>query len=280
MKEINLTKEQIDKSFELLGRIRTDESDVLLECINGETDPYIIKYFNDTDNKGVFLSLLYWGSFRIFIAFEKDTDKYTKDLVDLIHSTIEMNQGGNPTIYFIEEQQLIISGLKKVIKFDENSFYASHEYIMDVSHFEGFVNSQQLYIKPYEEDKIADYLLLLDNSMTFVIPPPRFQENKSSMSEDLRKKVFYSFYRNEKLVGLYWLDNDFRTIDIMAVDCEYQRQGYGHTILSHAINNIFTEQKKDKATLYCVDWNPKGNAFYQKYGMLSKGHMCSMKTTN
>jgi len=234
-----------------------------------------MKFFDDGENTGVFLSLLYFGSFRIFIAFEKDTDKYSDELAELIHASKEKIPDNSPRVYFIAEQKKLIENLQKIVKFNQKYYYASHEFVMDKEHFKGFVNDKQLEIKQFEAEKIGDYAQLLDKTMTFVSPSPNFQGDLAGLVERVEKvkeNAFYTFYKNGDLVGLYWLDNDFYTIDIMAVSPEYQRCGYGGIILSHAINNVLTEQKHDEAKLYCVDWNEKGIAFYKKYGMILKGH--------
>lgn len=278
MQKSGLTAEQIQKGVELLSRIRTDEGDVLLECINGDTEYYIIRFFDDTQNKGIFLSLLYWGHYRIFIAFENDTNKYITELVELIQLTKEKGPNKSPTVLFIAEQQKLISEMRKALNFKAD-YYASHEFVMDKKHFKGFVNDKQLEVRLYEAEKIGDYAWLLDKAMTFLSPSPNFKGDTVGLSKEVervKENAFYTFYIDSRLVGLYWLDNDFYTICFLAVAPEYQRQGYGSMILSHAINDIFTVQKHDMAKLYCVDWNLKGLSFYKKYGMILKGHTYSM----
>jgi len=284
-----LNPEQIKKSEELLNRIRSDEGELLSDYVNREEDTKydaiengMVRFFDDDENEGVFASLIFFGMFRIFIAFEKDTDKYTQELAELIHSAKEKNSDIPARVYFIAEQKKLIEGLQQSVKFDQENYYAAHEFIMDRKHFKGFANDKNLEIKPFEADKIGDYALLLDNAMTFVSPPANFQGNLAGLAERLervKENAFYTFYKDGELVGLYWLDNDFYTIDIMAVAPAHQRKGYGSIILSHAINNVFTEQKIaatgekfETAKLYCVDWNEKGLAFYKKYGMIKKGH--------
>jgi hypothetical protein len=90
-----LSDKQINKSIELLNKIRTDEGELFPCYVNGHEKEYseiedvFIEYFEDNENVGIFSSLIYYGLFRVFIAFEKDTDKYTAELTKLIHFTKE-----------------------------------------------------------------------------------------------------------------------------------------------------------------------------------------------
>ena len=278
-----LNQKQIDKSVELLNRIRTDEGELFPEYVNGEykkvkgcIDYGFARFFDDEENPGIFASMMYFGIFRAFIAFEKDTDKYSKELAEFICLVKEENPGLSPNVHFIADQTKLIETMRKTMNFHE-SFYASHEFVMDNEHFKGFVNDKNLEIRPFEAHRVGDYALLLDRSMTFVSPPTNFQGDKEGLAERIWENAFSSFYKDKELVGLYWLDNDFYTIDIIVVSPDHQRKGYGSIILSHAIDNVLTTQKRHTmAKLYCVDWNEKGYAFYKKYGMLEKGHTYSM----
>ena len=278
-----LNQEQINKSIELLNRIRTDEGELLPDYVNKKEDKKyeeienpVVRFFDDGENAGVFASLVYWDIFRVFIAFEKDTDKYTQELAELIRLVKEKKPGRSPNVHFIADQTKLIEGMRKTMNFNPGH-YASHEFVMDKAHFKGFVNDKQLEIRPFEADRVGEYALLLDNAMTFVSPPTDFRGNTANLAERIKENAFSSFYKNGELTGLYWLDNDFYTIDIMAVAPEHQRKGYGSIILSHAIDNVLTVQKKHTmAKLYCVDWNEKGLLFYKKFGMIHKGHTYSM----
>lgn len=281
-----LTQEQINKSIKLLNRIRTDEGELFPDYVNKEADKKygaiekpIVRFFDDVENTGVFASLIFWDIFRVFIAFEKDTGKYAKELADMICLTKEKTPGRSPNVHFIAEQKKLIEAMRNTMNFKQD-FYASYEFVMDKEHFKGFINNKKLEIRPFEANKINDYALLLDNAMTFVSPPTNFQGDKTGLAEQIKDNAFSAFYKNGELAGLYWLDNDFYTINIMAVAPAHQRKGYGSIILSHAIDNVLTVQKHKTAKLYCVDWNEKGLAFYQKFGMIQKGHTYSMDLTD
>jgi len=262
-----LSKKQIKSSIELLNRIRTDEGELFPHYVNGEEKNHneienvFIKYLEDNDNVGVFTSLVYYGLFRIFIAFEKDTLNYTQTLMELIHFVKDKIPNKILKIHFIADQVKLISEIQKHFLFEppfpNGFYYSSHEFVMDIENFKGFSNTKNLIIKNFESNKIDDYALLLDNAMTFVSPPPNFQRNKEDLANDIKDKCFYAFFCNNELVGIYWLDNDLITIEYLAISPIHQRKGYGSIILSHAINNILFEQKKKMAKLYCVDWNKK-----------------------
>jgi len=281
-----LNQEQIDKSVELLNKIRTDEGELLPDYVNEvykKINKSIVygfaRFFDDGDNCGIFASMMYYGIFRVFIAFEKDTDKYSKELAELINLVKKENPGRSPGVHFIADQTKLIESMRNTMNFNEG-FYASHEFMMDKEHFKGFVNDKDLEIKPYELDKVGEYALLLDKSMTFVSPPTNFQGDIMGLAERIWGNAFSAFYKNGELVGLYWLDNDFYTIDIMVVAPEHQRKGYGSIILSHAVDNVLSVQQNPMAKLYCVDWNKKGLAFYKKYGMIQIGHTYSMNLSD
>jgi len=276
-----LSQEQINKSVELLNRIRTDEGELFPDYVNGVykkpnsvIDYGFARFFDDGENCGVFASMIYYGIFRVFIAFEKDTDKYSNELAEFINLVKEENSGWSPNVYFIADQTKLIEKMRQTMKFN-SGFYASNEFVMDKENFKGFINDKNLEIKPFETDKIGDYALLLDKAMTFA--STNFQGDKKGLAERIRENAFSAFYKNNELVGLYWLNNDFYTIDIIAVAPEHQRKGYGSIILSHAIDNVLNVQKSHAmAKLYCVDWNEKGLAFYKKFGMINIGHTYSM----
>jgi len=282
-----LTQEQINKSIELLNKIRTDDGELFPQYVNEEYEKYeyiqngVVRFFDDGKNTGIFASLIYWGLFRIFIAFEKDTDEYATELAELIELVKAKNPDCLPKVYFIAEHKQMINAIMKKTKFQpplpNGFYYSSHEFVMDKEHFKEYPNDKHLEIRPYEARRIEDYALLLDNAMTFASPPTNFRGNISGLAEKVKEKALSAFYKNDELVGLYWFDNDypFYTIDFIAVAPAHQRKGYGSIILSHAINNVLTYQKMETAKLYCVDWNEKGLSFYKKFGMILKGHMWS-----
>jgi len=89
---------------------------------------------------------------------------------------------------------------------------------------------------------------------------------------------FKAFWYQTNLIGLYlrgWKCGD--QIELLAVEPDQQRKGYGTYILYHAINNLFTSTEKEEMYLYCVGHNVSGQSFYKKAGMSVNGHSYKMK---
>jgi hypothetical protein len=198
-----LNQEQISKSIELLNRIRTDEGELFPYYVNGEEKNHKeienvhVKYFEENDNVGIFASLVYYGLFRVFIAFDKDTKNYTQTLVELIHSVKDKIPNKILKIHFIADQVILIGEILKEIQFEppfpNGFYYSSYEFIMNEDHFKGFYNSKGLEITKFENSRVKDYALLLDNAMIFVSPPANFQNNIEKLANDIRNKCFYAF---------------------------------------------------------------------------------------
>lgn len=123
--------------------------------------------------------------------------------------------------------------------------------------------------KAYEENHVDEYLGLLNRAMSFFIPPHDFmlhkQAHRKAFREFQEKDTFEAFWKDDILVGLYWLEGN--EVDTLAIDSAVQRQGYGSMILSCALQKIFEITAVDYAVLYCVGWNHQAQKFYQKFGM-------------
>jgi ribosomal protein S18 acetylase RimI-like enzyme len=115
--------------------------------------------------------------------------------------------------------------------------------------------------------------------MDFASPPANYKINKEQnmklFSERAENNSFEAFWMDDKLIGLYWRKN--AEIDTLAVSVKHQRKGYGSAILTRAIEMTFANTSADFVYLYAVDWNPKGQSFYKKYGMEQKGHSCLLR---
>jgi ribosomal protein S18 acetylase RimI-like enzyme len=166
----------------------------------------------------------------------------------------------------------------------EEFFYYSSEYVMPRSKFNQIFDGSLLTVKPYEESHIDSYLSVLADSMSFFMPPQDFFLEKPQYLKDFSelrdKSAFEAFWKNDELVGLYWLDGI--EVDTMGVSSNFQRSGYGSAILTRAIEKVFQQNPEaDHALLYCVGWNAKAQNFYKKYGMeLSKIHKVPYKNVN
>ena len=280
IKTAQYDEDQIANAVELLNKIRTDEGEVFTECVCGERKYSVIKLFNEDGNAGIFFSLLYYGSLRMFIAFEEDAEEYAHELSELIRLTAKKYPGCSSRVYFKEENKKLIESLRAEITFlppyPNRWHYTSQEFLMDRNNFNRSADDKRLEVRTYDDERLDDYLSLLDGAMTFASPLSNFRGDREQMRNELTKKVFRSFYREGRLVGVYWLDNDHYTIEVLAVSPEHQRRGYGGAMLSHAIETVLNDPKQRAAKLYCVDWNANGLNFYKKFGMIAGGHMVMM----
>jgi ribosomal protein S18 acetylase RimI-like enzyme len=106
--------------------------------------------------------------------------------------------------------------------------------------------------------------------MSFFIPPEDFISQKDTylleFAELKEKDAFEAFWKDNQLVGLYWICGT--EVDTIGVSCEFQRHGYGSLILTRAIEKVFAQNPAaEHAVLYAVGWNAKAQGFYRKYGM-------------
>ncbi len=217
-----------------------------------------------------------FGGLRMHISFEKDTDKFHEELAACVQSTLNKSGMASCLIWIFNEDRKIIKFLKeKFHVIPEGAHdYASIEFIMRREKFDRTAHQLVLEIRSYEEEHIDDYLIMLDGAMTFVDPPPKFLGHREHYLQHFIQRAedhsFEAFWKRDRVVGLYWRKN--AEIDIMVVDKENQRKGYGSIILTRAIDMVFKNTDADFAYLYAVDWNVKGQSFYKKYGMEQNGH--------
>ena len=122
----------------------------------------------------------------------------------------------------------------------EEFFYYSSEYVMPRSKFNKVFHGSLLTVSPYEESHIYSYLSVLADSMSFFMPPQDFFLEKPQYLKDFsdlrNKNAFEAFWRNDELVGLYWIDGI--EVDTMGVSSSFQRSGYGSAILTRAIEKV------------------------------------------
>lgn len=278
-----LVQEEIDYAANKIACIDSGEKGIFLENVNTENQ-YDVKVFYNTKMSGVFFSCIFYDSLRIHIVFEEDTDKFNGEIASFVESSMEKSNLASVMIWLRNENRKIIEYLKNKFhtKPEGAYYYASAEYIMRRVNFNITNINNILEIRPYEEKYIDKYLLLLDESMTFVNPPPNFCNNKDHFlrhfAERRDKNSFEAFWIADELVGLYWRKN--QEIDIMAVATNYQRKGYGSIILTRAIEMALKNTDAEYIYLYAVDWNEKGQAFYKKYGMELNGHSYLLRITN
>ena len=275
---------QIEFASYQIGLIDSGEKAIFLETVN--TDKQINSNVFHNDNiSGVYFSCVIFDGVRIHISFNMDTDMFNEDITALIYSTLQKSGFSSCLIWVWNKNRKIIDFLKDKFHIEPDCgiyYYASIEFIMRRKNFKKTSRNNPLDIRSYEERHLEKYLNLLDGSMSFASPPPNFMANKENyakrFSEQCTDNSFEAFWKDGELVGLYWRKN--AEIDIMAVSVNQQRKGYGSTILTRAIEMVFANTTDDYAYLYAVDWNLKGQQFYNKYGMEQNGHSYLLHLNN
>lgn len=290
----------------IISKIDSGEGWVFGEHVNTENE-IIYKLFKDNSEKiiGVFFSCVYEEKIRIDIAFEHDIadEDINKNLLDLILYSKQKRADiadKSIDIWFFNKNRNIIKYLETAIGSGAEMYekynnparvwspynrYASVEYIIRRENFseefaESKLRAKNISIKPYEKEKLDEYLIMLDRAMTF--SPHDFQNSREHRAREFAEyseaddKAFEAFWDGEtgSLIGVYWRKHI--EIDDIAVSPEYQRKGYGSFILTRAIKRAFENPDCEFVRLYCVDWNQKAQAFYKRYGMEVNGHSYSI----
>lgn len=231
----------------------------------------IAKQFYEDTIVGSFFSCIYRGALRVHIVFDEDTEDYIASIAGLLDRTLkEVNlpgkiwtgNGNHKIMAFLKSRYSVFS--------DAQVFhYESSEYRMAKGKFHPAALPGDLEARTYEEQHTDAYLQLLNDAMRFFIPPHDFVAKKQEHCEDFRRLqssgAFQAFWEKGMLAGLYWLEGN--EVDTIAVSPHLQRRGYGHALLTQAIQRVFETTDADFAVLYCVGWNSAAQAFYQKFGM-------------
>ncbi len=280
---MKLAQDQIKFAAEQINHIDSGEKGVFLDAVNTESQ-IELHLFEEEKMEGVFFSCLFYGNLRIHVAFEEDNDRYNEEVASLLKASLKKANATSCMLWLRNDNRRKIAFLKDTFPTvtDGAYDYASIEYIMRRENFGGHRWGKELDIRPFEESKLDDYLLLLDGAMTFASPPPNYRGNRDHMIQQLAERgnnhSFEAFWKGDNLVGLYWRKGN--EIDTLAVSADHQRQGYGSLILTRALEMAFRNTDADYAYLYAVDWNEKGQAFYKKYGMEPNGHSYLLRINN
>ena len=233
----------------------------------------ICKTFATTKIVGSFFSCIYKGQLRLHVVFNEEVTIFNDEIARLINESM-VNAGITCGVVWVRAaNQSIITFLSEKFALTsdpEQFFYYSTEYVMYQNQFTKTYDRNAINIRPYEEKHIDKYLEMLNDSMSFFIPPQDFVDEKEKYLHEFRqfqeKSAFEAFWKDEILVGLYWIVGT--EVDTMGVSSAYQRLGYGSMILTRAIENVFRQNPDaEYAVLYAVGWNAKAQNFYKKYGM-------------
>ena len=262
----------------MIGYIDSGEKHCFFETVN--TDNQVVyKFFYENNMIDIFYSCFAYGTLRIHTSFDVNmkADKFNDDIASLIQISLDKSSNTSCMICIRNENKQMFEFIKENFKIPPNKgkyYYASIEFIMRRKNFIKEFNDSILVIRPYEKEYIDNYLNLLDNSMTFTSTQPNFMGRKEHylqyFAERNENRSFESFWKDNKLIGLYWRKN--AEIDFFAIEVNNQRKGYGTIMLTRAIEMVFENTSEDFVYLYAVDWNQKAQLFYRNYGMEENGH--------
>ncbi len=220
---------------------------------------------------GSFFSSIYRGNLRIHVVFSEDTDAFKEEILALFLNTFEKTHMYSGKVWIGNENKKIIQYLQEAFDIEmdcEQFLYVSHKMEIKREDFHKSCADSQLEAKAYEDEHLKEYLELLEQSMTFKIPPFPYLQKENELREEFssNKEAFQAFWISDKLVGLYLLSGN--EVDHLAVAPEFQNLGYGDIILAKAIESIFKNDGTDTAWLLVVEWNSKAFAFYRKFGLV------------
>ncbi len=231
-----------------------------------------IQLFSNEELFGSYFSCIYRGKLRIHIVFNKDITDFNDEITKLVKETLKQTNLAEGKMWISNQNNKIVDHMKKefYITLDSEPFlYESHQLIMPRHKFHYKFYDTNLEVRPYEEEFIDKYLLLLYNAFSFKIPPYNYLLKKVDFINEFRelkeKGLFEAFWIKDELVGLYWISGT--EIDTIAVSEKYQHLGYAQQILTRGIEMIFQNPDVEYAWLLVVEWNSKAYNFYKKFGM-------------
>jgi len=237
------------------------------------------KLFFDSKMRGVFFSYIYNGALRIYVTLEDDISVYNNEIATLLRESINKCGCADGLIWVRKKTPQLIAFLKsefQITPSDDLFFYESTTFVMRRDKFHKKYDDSILKIRQYEDSFLDDCLQLFNEAMLFKMPPHFYPDEREHYLQQLRfnkeNTVFETFWKNDELIGLYWLcDNE---IDVIAVSPNHQRKGYGSLILTKAIEHAFQTlgSGKDNVWLIASKFNEKAHSFYIKFGMDAQSH--------
>jgi ribosomal protein S18 acetylase RimI-like enzyme len=234
------------------------------------------KLFYNENMCGVFFSYIYNGMLRVYITLDNDTDVYNAEIAFLLQVTIAQSNCESGLLWVRKKTKKIITFLESEFHItisDELFFYESKKFAMHREQFNKEYDNNILNIKSFDDSYLDACLRLWEESMIFAMPPKFHLRNRSHHLEQFRfyrdYLMFETFWKNDELIGFYWLNND--EVDLIAVSPKHQRVGYGSLILTRAIEMIFQTTDSDIAWLIVSSFNEKACSFYKKNGMVVHG---------
>ena len=190
-----------------------DANDSIATCNDSDRILFHKSFFEMNKLKGSFFSCIYGSKLRIHLVFNEDTTAFNHEIIELIQNSMNISGINCGVIWFRRTTKNIISlveGSYSLTPNPEEFYYYSTEYSIDRDKFSKTFDNSILEMKPYEEKHIDKYLELLNDSMSFFIPPEDFVSNKERYLQEFAdykaKDAFEAFWKDGELVGLYWID--------------------------------------------------------------------------
>jgi GNAT superfamily N-acetyltransferase len=154
--------------------------------------------------------------------------------------------------------------------FDLDNSWICQEFIIYRKDFNKKMKEFNLIENMFDIGLINDYCIILNNAFSFQVPSSNLDDTIKYM-HDLSEKSYFidsfkSFWKENELVGFYWLNENI--VDKLVIKPDYQGLGYGTYLLTHAFKNIFSNSDCEYASLSCMLQNKNGLDFYRKYGLL------------
>lgn len=154
--------------------------------------------------------------------------------------------------------------------FDPNNPWICQEFILYRKDFDKKLSKVALDEKVFDKELIKDYSTLIVDAFSFQVPSSNLDDTIEYI-QDLSTKGYFidsfkSFWKENELVGLYWLNGN--VVDKLVIKPNNQRLGYGTYLLTHAFKSIFLNDDYEAAYLACLLQNKNGLAFYRKYGLV------------
>ncbi len=155
--------------------------------------------------------------------------------------------------------------------FDPDNPWICQEFIIYRKNFDKKIDKSMLTVKTFDINLVKDYCVLLEDAFNFQVPTSSGLDDAIKYMSDLSTKDYFknsfkSFWKENELIGFYWLNDN--VVDKLVVKPSCQRLGYGTYLLTHAFENIFSNNDYEYALLDCLLQNKNGLAFYKKYGLI------------
>lgn len=280
----NMESKDLNYAYEMIGRINCNARKIFEQAYdNGNLINSFV--FESEENKGIFTIVEGDDYYSLQLSFEKDVSDYV--IIKFIHDEL------NKIIENREEKDvyLNINGYNSLII----NYFRNYGFLQDSLGFElwykvtdeklerikNFKLIDYLRVKEFEEENVYKYFELLDdafrNQNIECNEETDVYKNLSQKDIDWLKRVntrgdFKAFWNGDNLIGLYILNN--KCLDTLAVNPEYEGNGYGNQILKHCLKYMMLDKEYNEIYLRVYYSNKKAQKLYIKSGFEMRGFYC------